>query len=378
MSEDVSERIRRTIEEHGPIGFDRFMELALYGPGGFFEQPPIGAEGHFVTAPHVHPFAFSHCLRGALLEAWTALGEPDPFALVEVGAGDGTLAAALLEAFEELSAPTPAYTAVEIGPGARARLGRLGVRATERLADVEPFEGVVFANELLDNLPFLLAQGGPSGTVEIRVGLDGDRLVEVEIPWDRELPGGIELVLPHGARTTVPVGGFAFLDALAVALRRCYAVLIDYGTVEGPTGGAHGYRRHLAIDDVLSAPGTTDITGAVDLAMVGTYAESLGLEVLGMVSQTRALEELGFTRWSSAMREMQTKLTGEGRTAEAARVWQTRSRASLLVDPGHLGSLWWLVLATPDLPRPAWLDRAMENRPTADRPGSERGDARGA
>lgn len=366
MSEGVSERIRREIEDHGPIGFDRFMQLALYGPGGFFEQPPIGAEGHFVTAPHVHPFVFSHCLRGALLEAWAALGEPDPFALVEVGAGDGTLASALLAAFEELGRPTPAYTAVEISSGARARLAQLGVRATTRLTDVEPLEGVIFANELLDNLPFALARGGDLGPIEIRVGLEGGRLVEVEVPWDRALPAGIELAIPAGRRTCVPVGAFALLDDLVATLRRGYAVLIDYGTVVGATGGARGYRRHRATDDVLSAPGTADITGGVDLAMLETHATNLGLEVLGVVSQSRALEELGFARWSSTMREMQAKLTGEGRTAEAARVWQARSRASLLVDPGHLGSFWWLVLATSGLPRPAWLERAPENRPTAD------------
>src|SRR5262245_57742460 len=98
------------------------MDIALYGPGGFFEAPPVGARGHFVTSPHVHPFVFAHCVRDALLDAWFALGEPDPFPFVELGAGDGTLARALSGAFADLPAPGPAYTAVEISEGARAAL----------------------------------------------------------------------------------------------------------------------------------------------------------------------------------------------------------------------------------------------------------------
>ena len=96
VSDPVARRVRAAIEDHGPIGFDEYMEIALYGPGGFFETPPVGADGHFVTSPHVHPFVFAHCVRDALLDAWFALGEPEPLPVVELGAGDGTFADALL------------------------------------------------------------------------------------------------------------------------------------------------------------------------------------------------------------------------------------------------------------------------------------------
>ena len=161
MSDEVAERVRAAIADHGPIGFDEFMELALYGPGGFFETPPVGAERHFVTAPHVHPFVFAHCLRDALLDAWFALGEIDPLPVVELGPGDGTLADALRSAFAELPAPRPAYTGVEIGAGARDELAARGLATASGLAGLEPFEGVVVANEVLDNLPFVPVRGRP-------------------------------------------------------------------------------------------------------------------------------------------------------------------------------------------------------------------------
>ena len=105
MSGQAAERVRAAIEDHGPIGFDEYMEIALYGPGGFFDVPPVGPDGHFVTSPHVHPFVFAHCLRDAMLDAWFALGEIEPLPVVELGAGDGTLAGSLVEAFAEIPAP---------------------------------------------------------------------------------------------------------------------------------------------------------------------------------------------------------------------------------------------------------------------------------
>ena len=358
VSEQVAAAIRTAIADHGPIAFSEFMEHALYGPDGFFEHPPIGAEGHFVTSPHVHPWVFAHCLRGALLETWTALGEPDPLPVVELGAGDGTLARALLAAFAELPAPRPRYTAVEIAEGARAALRELGVPATAAAEELEPFEGVVVANELLDNLPFLLAQGRAGDVVEVRIGLEGDRLVEVEAPWTHALPEVLALELPDGVRTAVPIGAFALLAGLAQVVRRGHIVLVDYGTEAGPTGGAHGYRDHRPTHDLLSAPGTTDVTSGVDFWMVERVAAAHGLEVLGRVRQQAALDALGFGRWAETMREMQTMLLQTGKGAEATQVWQARSRASLLVDPEYLGSFWWLVLGTPGLARPPWLERA--------------------
>jgi len=65
------------------------------------------------------------------------------------------------------------------------------------------------------------------------------------------------------------------------------------------------------------------------------------------------------------MRATQSELQQAGRGAEAVRVWEERSRASLLADPTGFGGFWWLVLATEGLPEPPWLLRA---RAPADRP----------
>ena len=352
MSEEVAARIRDAIRDHGPIAFDEFMEQALYAPGGFYEEPPVGREGHFVTSPHVHP-VFGALLASGLRAAWEQLERPDPFPVIEVGAGDGTLARQLLEALAD-DVPV-AYTAVERSPGARALLAELPIRVASRLE--EPVEnGCLLANELLDNLPFRWVRGAAAGLVEVRIDLSGDRLVRVDTPCDDDL-AALAPSLVRGEEAAVPIGALSFLDGLASVLGRSYAILIDYGNATGGSPGEiHGYRDHGVIEDVLDDPGSADVTAGVDFAELARRASDRGLSVRGPLSQHDALLSLGFRTWTEEERRRQAELMASGAGAEATRVWGGRSRASLLVDPAGLGRLRWLLLATPGLAWPAWAN----------------------
>jgi NADH dehydrogenase [ubiquinone] 1 alpha subcomplex assembly factor 7 len=345
----VDRVIARTIRDEGPIPFDRFMTLALYGPGGYYERPPVGADGDFVTSPHVHP-VFAELLARAVVDLHGRLGSPAPFRIWEVGAGDGTLARALLERLGSL--PT-SYVAVERSPGARATLSGIdGLTVAERLGD-EPH--VILANELLDNLPFRRLRGTDEGTREVAVTLEGDAFVEVAIEPREPTPdvaAGEELVVPDGA--------LAFVDEVAARLARPgYGLLIDYGGAGEPSGPAHGYRRHRPVADLVGRPGMTDITAGVDFDLLASRAEAAGLVPFPTVTQRHALTALGFDRWIRDELRRQAELLDRRRGLEAVRTWGGRSRATLLVDPSALGRLRWLVLATPGLPPPPWI-RAIE------------------
>jgi len=356
MGTEVGRRIRQAIRERGPITFAELMEHALYGPGGFYERPPVGVEGHFVTSPHVHP-VFSRLVGAGLEELWVELGRPRPFAIVEVGAGDGTLARELLRGFARGGIDV-AYTAVEVSAGARRALSTIaGVRGAGSLPEVGPVEGgAVLANELLDNLPFRRVRLREV-PVEIRVGLDGERLIEVETPCPDELAGLVPPLGP-GDEAVIPVGALAFVDELADTLARGYALLIDYGATEGPGGAVHGYRGHRVLADVLEEPGSADITAGVNLGLIARRAGERGLAHFAPVPQWSALVALGFEEWARSELARQTELLDTGHGLDAVRAWEGRGRARLLVDPGALGGLRWLLLSTPGLPEPPWLERA--------------------
>jgi NADH dehydrogenase [ubiquinone] 1 alpha subcomplex assembly factor 7 len=332
MASEVRRAVEDAIRDHGPISFAEYMEVALYGPGGFYELPPVGPDGDFVTSPHVHP-VFGHLLGSALLELWDGLGRPEPFRLTEVGAGDGTLARQLQEA---LAAVPLAYAAVERSPGARSVLGTIsGLEVADELSG-RPH--VVLAHELLDNLPFRRFRGG----AEVFVDIDGDRLVE---RCDGE-----------GGETIVPEGALSFVDRLATVVTGGYALLIDYGDLGGAGGAPHGYRGQRLVEDLLADPGSADITAGVDFAMLADRASERGLEVTGIATQHDALMALGFESWNRDELARQGALLDEGRGLEAVRRWSGRSRATLLADPAALGRLRWMLLATPGLPSPSWLN----------------------
>jgi SAM-dependent MidA family methyltransferase len=343
---DARDAVTAAIRDHGPISFAEYMDLALFGPGGFFEDPPIASDGHFVTSPHVHP-VFGELLARAVSDLHDRLGKPRPCRVAEVGAGDGTLARQLVENLGDLDVE---YTAVETSPGALRALRAIeGIHVAERL---EPSPHLILANELMDNLPFRRLRGTASGTKEVFVGLDGDRFVEHlgdPTPDDHtSLADGEEAVLPDRAMD--------FIDELAARLAHPgYALLIDYGGVGEPGGPPHGYRSHRPVEDLLDGPGSTDITSGIDFDLVATRAEAHGLIAFPSVTQRHALTALGFDRWAHEQLRGQAELLNRREGLEAVRAWSGRSRASLLVDPSALGRLRWVLLATPGLHAPAWM-----------------------
>jgi hypothetical protein len=270
------------------------MELALYGPGGFYRTPPVGAGGDFVTSPHVHP-VFCQLLTEAIRELGDHLGRRT-LRLAEVGPGDGTLARCVLDGAGELPI---AYTAVERSPGARTALS--AIEGIEVRTEIPPAADVVFANELLDNLPVRILRGER----EVRIGLEGEHLVEVLVPAESELLASTDT----GRDRIAPVGALAFIDRLRRTIERGYALLIDYGGL-GTTGGpVHGYRGHGVVEDVLANPGRTDITTGVDFELIASYAGSLGLTAFPTVTQRSA----SGARLSMAARPARTAAPVDGR-----------------------------------------------------------------
>jgi SAM-dependent MidA family methyltransferase len=346
--------IRAAIEDRGSISFAEFMELALYGPGGFYERPPVGERGHFVTSPHVHP-VFGELLVSALLEMRDRLSGNERFTIVELGAGDGTLSRQLLRGLGD--DPALRYVAVERSPGARAQLHEVPVQVVSALEEAgSELVGCVLANEVLDNVPFYRVRRRTDGElVDVRVGLKGADFVEVEGPCPPDLAAAAPRLLPS-QEAPVSLEGPRLVERAARILKRGYVLAIDYGDATGNSPGpVHGYRRHRVIADVLADPGAADITAGVDFDAVIRRARRSGLVACDPISQRDVLMALGYRRWDAAERDRQVGLLNSGGGSDAVATWSARSRASLLVDPASLGGLQWLLVATPGAPIPSWI-----------------------
>jgi len=83
--------------------FAQFMQACLYSPhGGFYSSRATKISAHFGTSPTSHP-VFGALLVRQLEQLWHFLGDPAVFQVLEVGAGDGALAQAIVQACERMA-----------------------------------------------------------------------------------------------------------------------------------------------------------------------------------------------------------------------------------------------------------------------------------
>lgn len=364
VAEALRDRLVERIHREGPLTFAAFMEAALYDDrDGFYARTggsePVGEEGHFVTSPHVSP-AFGDLLARQVGEAWDLLGKPTPFTVVEIGAGDGTLARQILMAVDAVPdlADSLRYLAVERTPGARQKLAEQAFDVRPSLQEIaregRSIVGCIMANEVLDNLPFHRLRRREGLLVEVLVGATDGRLIEVEAEPTTEALAALGGSIRRGEDRPVSPEALRMIRDIAAALERGYVFLFDYGFAAGESPGpTHAYRDHRVLADVLEEPGSQDVTAAVDLAALAAEAERAGLQVWGPVSQREALLGLGFRMWVQGLRRRQQEAEAAGDWRLANRLFAERSRASILVDGGKLGGLSLLILGTKGLPAPA-------------------------
>ena len=369
----LRDRLAEQIRRQGPLPFDTWMEAALYDPeGGFFASG--GGAGRagadFITSPEVGGL-FGRLVGRGLDEWWDRLGRPDPFLVVEAGAGSGRLAVSILAA-EPRCAPALRYLLVERSEGLRnAQHEHLRIEPAGEvlgpafppqpdeapepvpgtgpivtaLAELPagPFIGVVVANELFDNLPFRVVERSPQGWDEIRIG-GGGPFEPVRVPADEWLAAEADAIagaaaIPAGAQLPIQSGIAEWFLACRRMLRRGAVIAFDYGAPAGAFAGRRWLRTFRAQQpgtDPWDGPGSQDVTGDVVSEALERAARRAGFAVAEENAQAdwlraRGLEEL---------------------VAEARRAWHGRKATDLaairhrsvvheadaLTDPSGLGA----------------------------------------
>lgn len=364
----IEDLIAHRARRFGSLRFDEVVDLALYHPelGFYASGGPGRAEGSdFLTSPEVGPL-FGAVVARALDAWWEDLGRPDPFVVVEAGAGAGSLAAAVLGSRPQC-APALRYVLVERSARARRRAAhRLSLEPAGLVlgpvvvADVDhgpevvpgagplvtalaelpagPFEGVVLANELLDNFAFRLLEWQEDGWGEVRVDDHLGELV-VEAPPDAaseadQLVGGpvdagARIPLQHQART--------WLSSALACLARGRVVVVDYAGLTPSlarrpwTSWVRTYRRHGPGGLPLEHLGEQDITcevAADQLAMVRPPAADR--------SQAEFLRNHGIGELAGAARRHWEERAHVG-DLDALAARSRMGEAAALTDPGGLG-----------------------------------------
>ncbi len=306
----MQQHLQRTIAAAGGwIGFDVFMQQALYAPGlGYYANdlpkfgtmPGTGAQAasDFVTAPELSPL-FGRALARQVGQALVCT-QTD--AVWEFGAGTGALAAQLLDA---LGDAVQQYTIVDVSGTLRARqqaaLEAYGPKVLWVDALPQQFSGVVVGNEVLDAMPVQLLERRAGVWLERGVACNGDALVWQTRATDARPP--LEVEGTHDYLTEIHPQAEAFIRTLGDRLQRGVAIFLDYGFPEAEyyhpqrhMGTVMCHLAHRADADPLTDVGLKDITAHVNFTGIAVPAQEAGFDVLGYTSQSHFLLNCGLAQ----------------------------------------------------------------------------------
>jgi SAM-dependent MidA family methyltransferase len=346
----VSRFIRERIDAAGGwLPFDEFMELALYAPGlGYYSAggAKIGRGGDFTTAPEVSDL-FSQCVARQVSEVLERTGG----SVLELGAGTGRMAAAVLTTLASLGALPEQYAILEVSADLRerqrARIEELPAELRDRVTWLDalpskPMGGVILANEVLDALPCqrIVIRGDDvrelGVSVETHLGHEppgagraaselavsrvaaagGGELVsdasafsfvereaparaEVAAAW-RAVRGGLPFALDDGYRTELCTRVEPWIAGLSDSLEQGLVLLFDYGLPrthyyhpQRTDGTLRCHYKQRAHGDPFINVGVQDITAWVDFTRVAEGADGARLEVSGFATQAAFLLGLG-------------------------------------------------------------------------------------
>jgi len=323
------------------------MEMALYAPGlGYYVAGAgkLGWAGDFVTAPEISPL-FGRTLAGQVADilAQTA-GD-----VLELGAGSGALALAVLEELQARNCLPEQYRILEVSPELKLRQRQLFQQSLPRLADrvewitslPQRFNGVILANEVLDALPVHLLAWLREGLHECCVTTKGERF-----GWaHRRLHAGallkaaeaLKIEAPYQSEVSVAVP--ALIRTLAGALDRGVLLFVDYGFgrreyyhPQRNRGTLMCHYRHHAHDDPFLYPGLQDITAHVDFTSVAETAIEAGLQLLGYTTQAQFLINCGIV-----------DLLAHARDGQPAGYLPLAAGVQKLVSPAEMGELFKVI-----------------------------------
>ncbi|MFC4765667.1 class I SAM-dependent methyltransferase [Dyella koreensis] len=317
-SDRLLQRLREEIASHGPMPFSQYMERCLYMPGlGYYSAgaTKFGEAGDFVTAPELGPL-FARCIARVVQPVFEMLGETADF--LELGGGSGAFAEAVLLALHAENVAPRRYLILEPSADLRERQRERLVAALppalfERVAwldrpSEEDWQGVLFANEVIDALPTTRFAMRHGEVYEEYVALDGEgRLTRIDRPADALVSGAVrhverdmEAEFAEGYRSEILPQLPYWMQAVAASLTKGIMLFIDYGYVRrefyqpGRTDGTlMAHYRHRAHNDPLYLPGLNDLTASVDFTALAEAGNQAGFGVAAYLPQAHFLIAAG-------------------------------------------------------------------------------------
>ena len=332
------------------------MDACLYNPQhGYYTKPEQTPRRDYFTSVDASP-VFGRLLARQFQEMWIQLERPPEFLLVELGAGQGALAAQILdfaaESFPEFYGALQ-YVAVERSAVRRAAAEKLLAKhiaakhfgTAADLPAVIPC-GCIFSNEFFDALPVHRVVREADDLREIYVGFGTNGLCEQTGPLGS--PALAEylteqgIALQEGQQAEINLEACAWIAEIGARLGRGFVLTIDYGHEAQELydhrhmrGTLLAFEKHRAGENFFRAPGQQDLTAHVNFTALDRHGKLGGLERTGLTSQSNFL--LGLARHSE-FADLQSAAMSESQQTRARLLFKT------LIYPEGMGETFQVLI----------------------------------
>jgi NADH dehydrogenase [ubiquinone] 1 alpha subcomplex assembly factor 7 len=315
--------IRDIITAQGAISLAAYMELALQHPehGYYRVGEPLGRTGDFITAPEISQM-FGEVIGVWCAEAWREIGKPDPFALIELGPGHGTMMRDMVRATAKVGGFHDAKHLCLIDSNKTLRekqrdiLGGSAPQFYDDISQVPPMPSLVIANEFFDSMPVRQFEQTFRGWSERMVTVENDALATVLRP----LQVVENNLIPPPLREAKPGTIFEFSPKAQIILRdilrrlkthKGAMLIIDYGYVAASGAPTVQAVSHHAYTDIFERPGEVDLTAHVDFSAFEQLVRDAGLNASPVIGQGEFLQNLGIEIRAEALKKRATPQQAE-------------------------------------------------------------------
>lgn len=284
----------------GKMPFEEFMSAALFHPRfGYYSKQirTVGEKGDFATSCTLSS-SLAKAIASWALEQHKK--QQIPLRLIEIGAGDGSLAKALLKALPLLSRLTCKYHIVETSePLQKIQREKLPSQVRWHKTPTEALkacdgQALIFHNELVDAFPVRIFEKNETEWREVYVELQKGNACE-HLEQVEQLPNssGFSIECAPGQRIEVSEQYLRWMHDWLPHWTRGEMLTIDYGDridrlyYRRPKGTIRGYLFHEALTglQLYQNPGRQDMTSDVNFTDIQTWGEAGGLETISYHSQ---------------------------------------------------------------------------------------------
>ena len=287
------------------IPLDKFIDKALYDfeYGYYMNKNPFGSDGDFITAPKIS-ILFSEIIAIWCIAFWKKLKCPEKINIVELGPGDGSLSLGLIKTFKNFKKFHKSYNLKLLEKSTyliqvqKKKIISDKVKWIDNLYEIKNGPVIIIANEFFDALPIKQYILKNKTWHERYVKADKNNNLTF---LDKKilLPNFNEICMFDLSKKQnfieFSIDEINYIKKISKVVKKFDGgfLCFDYGYKKREMFNSLQSVKNHIYSDVLSNPGSKDITHHINFNLLSNLIKKLDLQFEGITNQGTFLKKMG-------------------------------------------------------------------------------------